>query len=201
LAEPHEPEALFKPYWKVLGFSVIKDIINKPQKAQQLADLTEQTVRQLLVLTQAYTLPHLVLTKRRDIVEKIAQARKVSVAEVLTQPRNNLAKILALLLSQSVPDVESNAMEILAAIEPALREGSNNKLEALIALDITGVAIEILMLAAERDASKKAPVRQQRVLSGQLLTDIVSSGVWHTCSVGRQQKWTAQIVLQDQKLG
>ncbi|KAF9697303.1 hypothetical protein EKO04_004887 [Ascochyta lentis] len=157
LAEPHEPEALFRPYWRILGFSVIKDIVNKPQKAQQLADLTEQTVRQLLVLTQAHTLPHLVLTKRRDVIEKIAQARKVSVAEVLTQPRNNLAKILALLLSQSVPDVESHAMETLAAIEPAIREGSNNKLEALIALDITGVAIEILMLSAERDESKKAP--------------------------------------------
>lgn len=149
---------MFKPYWRILGFSVIKDIINKPQKAQQLADLTEQTLRQLLVLTQAYTLPHLVLTKRRDIIEKIAQARKVSVAEVLTQPRNNLAKILALLLSQSVPDVESHAMETLAAIEPAMREGSNNKLEALIALDITGVAIEILMLSAELHESKKAPV-------------------------------------------
>lgn len=149
---------MFKPYWRILGFSVIKDIVNKPQKAQQLADLTEQTVRQLLVLTQSYTLPHLVLTKRRDIIEKIAQARKVSVAEVLTQPRNNLAKTLALLLSQSVPDVESHAMETLAEIEPAIREGCNNKLEALIALDITGVAIEILMLSADRQESRKAPV-------------------------------------------
>jgi hypothetical protein len=175
---------LFKPYWKVLGFSIIKDIINKPQKAQQLADLTEQTVRQLLVLTQAYTLPHLVLTKRRDIVEKIAQARKVSVAEVLTQPRNNLAKILALLLSQSVPDVESNAMETLAAIEPAIREGSNNKLEALIALDITGVAIEILMLAAERDVSKKAPVREQKVSIMDVLTDMCSITAHSVHSLG-----------------
>jgi serine/threonine-protein kinase ATR len=149
---------LFRPYWKVIGFSVIKDIINKPQKAQQLADLTEQSVRQLLVLTQAHTLPHLVLTKRRDIVEKIAQARKASVAEVLTQPRNNLAKILALLLSQPVADVEASAMETLAAIEPAIRESSNNKLEALVALDITGVAVEILMLAADQDNSKKKPV-------------------------------------------
>ncbi|KAF2633644.1 hypothetical protein BU25DRAFT_381226 [Macroventuria anomochaeta] len=157
LAEPYEPEALFKPYWRILAFSVIKDIVNKPQKAQQLADLTEQTVRQLLVLTQSYTLPHLVLTKRRDIIEKIAQARKVPVAEVLTQPRNNLAKILALLLSQSVPDVESHAMETLADIEPAMREGSNDRLETLVALDITGVAIEILMLSAEQDESRKAP--------------------------------------------
>ncbi|KAH6616589.1 hypothetical protein C7974DRAFT_427548 [Boeremia exigua] len=157
LAEPHEPVALFKPYWRILAFSVIKDIVSKPQKAQQLADLTEQSVRQLLVLTQSYTLPHLVLTKRRDVIEKIAQARKVSVAEVLTQPRTNLAKILALLLSQSVPDTESFAMETLAEVEPAMREGSNDKLETLVALDITGVAIEILLLSAERDEPKKAP--------------------------------------------
>lgn len=158
LAGPHEPEALFKPYWRILAFSVIKDIVNKPQKAQQLADLTEQTVRQLLVLTQSYTLPHLVLTKRRDVIEKIAQARKVTVAEVLTQPRNNLAKILALLLSQSVPDVESFAMETLAEVEPAMREGSNDRLETLIALDITGVAKEILLLSAEQDVPRKAAV-------------------------------------------
>lgn len=148
---------LLSPYWKFIGFSVIRDIVKKPQKAQQLADLTEQSVRQLLVHTQADTLPHLVLSKKRDIIEKIAQARKASVAEVLTQPRANLAKILALLLSQPVADVERNAMETLAAIEPAMREGSNDKLEAWVALDITGIAIEILMLAADQIGVRKKP--------------------------------------------
>lgn len=150
---------LLKPYWRVLGFSVIRDLINKPQKAQLLADLTEQSVRQLLILTEADTLPHLVLTKRRDIIEKIAQARKATVGEVLTQPRRNLAKVLALLLCQPVKDIESSAMETLAAVEPALKEGSNNRLDALINVDITGVAIEILMLAADQDESKKKLVR------------------------------------------
>ncbi|KNG49644.1 protein kinase rad3 [Stemphylium lycopersici] len=148
---------LLGPYWKVIGFSAIKDIINKPQKAQQLADLTEQSVRQLLVQTQADTLPHLVLSKRRDIIEKIAQARKASVIDVLTHPRANLAKILALLLSQPVPDVESTAMETLAAIEPAIRDGNNNRLESWVALDITGIAIEILMLAADQEGVRKKP--------------------------------------------
>jgi serine/threonine-protein kinase ATR len=190
---------LFKPYWRILSFSVIKDIINKPQKAQQLADLTEQSVRQLLVLTQAYTLPHLVLTKRRDIIEKIAQARKVSVTEVLTQPRNNLAKILALLLSQPVPDAEYHAMETLAAIEPAMREGSNNKLEALVALDITGIAIEILMLSAEQDDSKKEPVSNCEIHVVDMLTDMpVSSRICYTCSPCRYEEWTAQILVENQ---
>ncbi|USP73715.1 uncharacterized protein yc1106_00989 [Curvularia clavata] len=148
---------LLGPYWKVIGFSVIKDIINKPQKAQQLADLTEQSVRQLLVQTQSDTLPHLVLSKRRDIIEKIAQARKASVIDVLTHPRVNLAKILALLLSQPVADVESTAMETLAAVEPAIRDGNNNRLESWVALDITGIAIEILLLAADQEGVRKKP--------------------------------------------
>ncbi|KAI8936862.1 hypothetical protein NX059_006098 [Plenodomus lindquistii] len=148
---------LLSPYWKVIGFSVVKDIIKKPQKAQQLADLTEQSVRQLLVYTQAETLPHLVLSKRKDVIERIAQARKASIVEVLTQPRTNLAKILALLLSQPVADVERNAMDILAAVEPAMRESSNNRLEAWVTLDVTGIAIEILMLAADHVGTRKKP--------------------------------------------
>ncbi|KAI4673661.1 uncharacterized protein J4E88_008717 [Alternaria novae-zelandiae] len=148
---------LLSPYWKVIGFSVIKDYIKKPQKAQQLADLIEQNVRQLLVLTQADTLPHLVLSKRRDIIEKIAQARKASIIDVLTYPRGNLSKILALLLSQPVADVEKTAMETLAAIEPAIRESSNNRLDSWVALDITGVAIEILRLAADQEGVGKKP--------------------------------------------
>jgi serine/threonine-protein kinase ATR len=46
-------------------------------------------------------------------------------------------------------------MDTLASIEPAIREGSNNRLDALIAADITGVAIEILLLTADQDESKK----------------------------------------------
>ena len=98
-------------------------------------------------------------------MEKIAQARKASVAEVLTQPRSNLVKILALLLSQPVADVEASAMETLAAIEPAICESSNNKLESLVALDITGVAVEILMLAADQDESKKKPVGKASLIN------------------------------------
>ncbi|KAF1947946.1 hypothetical protein EJ02DRAFT_429695 [Clathrospora elynae] len=165
---------LLSPYWKVIGFSVIKDIINKPQKAQQLADLTEQSVRQLLVQTQADTLPHLVLSKRRDIVEKIAQARKASVVDVLTHPRANLAKILALLLSQPVADVERKAMETLAAVEPAIRDGSNNNLEAWVALDVTGIAIEILMLAADQEGARKKPFHNGFTLLAMLAPDTKS---------------------------
>jgi serine/threonine-protein kinase ATR len=104
---------------------------------------------------------------------------------VLTQPKKNLTKTLALLLSQSVTDVESFALETLADIEPAMKEGSNNRLESLITLDITGVAIEILLLSAEREALKKAPVCTHvtsLILDEARLTRAVSSWVQHTRS-------------------
>jgi hypothetical protein len=178
---------------------VIKDIINKPQKAQLLADLTEQSVRQLLVLTQADTLPHLVLTKRRDIIEKIAQARRASVGEVLTQPKRNLAKILALLLCQPVTDVESSAMDTLAAIEPAVREGANNRLDALIAADITGVAIEILLLAADQDESKKKLVCLHTVLENASADYLVSTRIWDSCNARRDEAWATQVRIKIQE--
>jgi serine/threonine-protein kinase ATR len=152
----------------------------RPQKAQILADLTEQSVRQLLILTQADTLPHLVLTKRRDVIEKIAHARRATIGEVLTQPKRNLAKILALLLCQSGSDVEANAMESLATIEPAIREGCNNKLEALLTADITGVAVEILLLSSDQNEEKKKLVGSQDQTSDlRSLTIVVPSRIRH----------------------
>ena len=195
-----ETTQLLSPYWKVIGFSVIKDIVNKPQKAQQLADLTEQSVRQLLVLTQTDTLPHLVLSRRRDIIEKIAQARKASIAEVLTQPRANLAKILALLLSQPVADVEKNAMDILGTIEPAMREGSNNRLEAWVALDITGIAIEILMLAADQEGSRKKTVRATLMPPINIANGSVLQRIHHACDARRLENRATQINVQSKDL-
>jgi serine/threonine-protein kinase ATR len=188
---------LLQPYWRVIAFSVIKDYSSRPQKIQYLAELTEQSVRQLLLLTQADTLPHLVLTKRKDIIEKIAQARKASVGEVMTQPKRNLAKTLALLLCQATPDVERSAMDALAAIEPAIREGSNNKLEALIAADITGVAIEILVLAADQDESNKKPVRVRLKSKLSSLIIAVPSWIRHPCNARRDQARATQVYLKD----
>lgn len=100
------------------------------------------------------------LTGRREVVERIAKIRKASVIDVLTQPKKNTAKVLALLLSQPVEDVAAEAMKTLAAIEPTIRERIGNRLEALIAPDPDGIAVEILLLAADQDESKRKFVRE-----------------------------------------
>ncbi|KAF2473193.1 uncharacterized protein BDR25DRAFT_257421, partial [Lindgomyces ingoldianus] len=150
-----EPVELLRPFWRSIGFAVIKDLHNKPQKAQQLADLTEQSVNSMLLSTQTETLPYLVLTKRKDILQRIATARGTSVQEICTQPRRNLAAILALLLCQPVEDVERSAIEALVAIAPGFQD-KNHDLSTWIKVEPVLVACEVLKSAADQPVSRKS---------------------------------------------
>lgn len=148
---------LLRPYWGSIGFAVAKDLHNKPQKAQQLSDLTEQSVSALLLSAQSEILPRLVLTKRKDILQRIATARGTSIQDVCTQPRRNLAGILALLLCQTGPDVEKSAMETLTAIAPAFQQ-QNYDLSSWVKLDPVLVACEILKTASDQHESRRKQV-------------------------------------------
>ncbi|KAF2115782.1 hypothetical protein BDV96DRAFT_599348 [Lophiotrema nucula] len=157
LAEASEMNAseMFRPFWRSIGFAVIKDIHNKPQKAQLLSDLTEQSVAGLLLSTQTETLPHLVLTKRRDILQRIATARQKTVQEICLQSRKNFAGIFGLLLCQPVADVEKNAMDVLSAVVPEFAENDRD-LSDLVRDEPVLIAFEILKLAADQHESRKA---------------------------------------------
>lgn len=159
IAEANEQELveLLKPFWRSVGVVVVKDLFKCPQKAQSLADLLSMSVNQLLLLTQTDTLPFLVLTKRKDIIARIASARgrDTSVQDVCMQPRRNLATILALLLRQPSPNVEKTAMEFLAEAAPSFREGD---LSSLVEIEPIFTACEILKAAADEDEDGKATV-------------------------------------------
>jgi serine/threonine-protein kinase ATR len=108
-------------------------------------------------MTQSETLPHLVLMKRKDLLQRIATARGTSIQDVCTQPRRNLACILAMLLCQPVKDVEEAAMDALVTVTPAFQENDNN-LSNWVKLEPVLVACEILKTLAEADDSKKPQV-------------------------------------------
>ncbi|KAF2267881.1 hypothetical protein CC78DRAFT_565700 [Lojkania enalia] len=151
-----KPSELFRPYWTSIGFAVIKDIHNKPQKAQLLSDLTEQSVTSLLLSTHSETLPHLVLTKRKDVLQRIATSRGTSILDVCVQPRRNLAGILGLLLCQAVSDVEKSAMDALLSASSAFAENGND-LSDWVKVEPVLIACEILKLAADQPGSRKLP--------------------------------------------
>jgi serine/threonine-protein kinase ATR len=154
---------MLRPFWKTIGMRIINDLEKRPQKAQQLSELLGMSVNAMLLTTQTETLPYLVLSKKKDVLKRIAAARGTSIQDVCTQPRKNLAAILALLLCQQSKgerpaEVEKNAMETLVQIAPAFQENDND-LSSWIKLEPILVACELLKAAAEeKEAAAKGRV-------------------------------------------
>ncbi|KAF2398341.1 hypothetical protein EJ06DRAFT_538889 [Trichodelitschia bisporula] len=147
------PLDLFKPFWKSVAIYVVKDLITRPQMAQQLSDLLGMSVSELLVLTQAETVPTLILTKRGDVLQKIAHARgSNSVPDLWLQPPKNLAAVMSELLLQQTPDPEQAAIALLHEAAPGFSE---TDLSALIKIDPILIACQMLKATGECEESRK----------------------------------------------
>ena len=130
--------------------AVVQDLNTKPQKTQQLVDLLGVSVNQFLLLTQRETVPFLVLTQRKDVLQRIASARRPdsTIQDLCVSPPTNLAAVLGFLLVQPSTDVEDSAMSHLTGVAPGLQ---NSDLASLIKLDPVLVACEMLKTAADED--------------------------------------------------
>lgn len=149
---------LFSPFWRSIAPVVVKDLQSRPQSAQLMADALSMSVADLLITTQAHTLPWLVLTKRRDAIIKIAEARGDE------DPKNpwrlcfentNMAPIMACLLVQNVPDLEAFCMTLMKNVSPHFKDLD---LLDLLRIEPIGIALELLKSAGEVDSSKKSRV-------------------------------------------
>ena len=148
------PLELIRPYWRSLASHVVKDIYVCPQKIQQLADLLYMSVSEFLVHTQADTIPYLVLTRKKDVLQRIAQARgsSIPVHDLWLQPSRNLAAVLGLLLVQPVEDAEQSAIDLLRHASPSFAE---TDLSSLIKVDPIQISCEILKHAADFSEAKR----------------------------------------------
>jgi serine/threonine-protein kinase ATR len=148
---------LFKPFWSSVAMNVVKDLIKCPQKAQQLAELLEISVNELLILTQTDTVPYLILCRKKDVLQRVAQARGITTAvqDVWLQPSKNLAAVMSLLLVQEAPDVEQAAIALLQHAAPGFAESD---LSAMVRVDPILIACEILKYAGDCHAPKKLHV-------------------------------------------
>jgi serine/threonine-protein kinase ATR len=143
------PRDLFQPYWRTIGFSVVDELLSKPQTAQYICDLIGSSIDQFLGDIHGDILAHLVSTKRKDILERIAKARRTTVGDICLQPRVHLARILALLLCQKGDNVEKQAKDALTAV------GMNFKLHDLVHQEPALVACEVLKMAGEHAGDAK----------------------------------------------
>ncbi|PPJ56780.1 hypothetical protein CBER1_05957 [Cercospora berteroae] len=153
------PKELFQPFWRSIAVAVVQELHSRPQKAQQLCDLLSMDINGFLVMTQRETLPFLVLTKKKDLLQRIANARGngTTVEDVCMQPRTNLAAILALLLSQSSHEAEELAFSCLTEVAPDLRK---TDMSSLVKVDPVLIACEMLKLSGEQTPDRKSRAYQ-----------------------------------------
>lgn len=162
------PMELFKPFWSSVALHVVKDLIARPQRVQQLSELLGISVNDFLLLTQTETIPYLILTRRRDVLLRIAQARgpAAGVQDLWLQPSKNLAAVISLLFIQPSPDPELAAIGLLKDVAPDFTE---HDLSNLVRVDPILIACAILKEAAVGQDAKRVQVSQQYFLNSTIL--------------------------------
>jgi serine/threonine-protein kinase ATR len=149
-----EAMRLFMPYWRTIAPNVVKDLLRRPQVAQHLSDLLAMSVPEFLCLTQVYTIPFLVLTKKRDILQKIADACDLTIMP-LCMDHNNMAAILSCILLQAAEDTENLIMALFNAASPDFNQIDHVE---LIRAEPILTASELLKAASEDNPSLKSRV-------------------------------------------
>ncbi|KAF4759666.1 hypothetical protein HAV15_007320 [Penicillium sp. str.  len=152
------PAGLFRPYWRTLSVTVVKNLQSRPYMAEQLCDLLGMKVDGFLRLTEVHVLPYLVLTRKRDIICRIGASRTEgeSAFDVCSE-KNNLAAILAFLLSQQSDNPEAMIMSLLADIDPAFKGRS---LAELVRIEPILIACDLLKSLGDAGEQKKERFNQ-----------------------------------------
>lgn len=158
LAEAHQttPRRLLEPFWKSLAYMVTKDMVRRPQRSRVIAELLQVSVNELLLLIQTHALPWLVLDKRKDVIQKIADARQEIETWRPLMDSQNMAAILALLLIQPTDDIEAFVKSRLNDISPHFHDLS---LSFLLQAEPVLIAMELLKAVGDVDAARQESVR------------------------------------------
>ncbi|KAI8186429.1 hypothetical protein K4K51_010488 [Colletotrichum sp. SAR 10_75] len=149
------PRRLFEPFWRNLAYFAVKDMVARPQISRSLAEILQISVNEFLLLIQTHALPWLVLMKKRDVIQKIAEARGEKDVGFLVMDSINIGPVLGLLLVQDVPDVAQFTMARLVEFAPTL---ADTTLADVIQAELVMVVLELLKAAAEADETRKARV-------------------------------------------
>ncbi|KAI1080546.1 phosphatidyl inositol 3-kinase [Whalleya microplaca] len=150
------PRQLLGPFWRYLAFSATKDLTSRPKLTRLLAEMLDMTVSELLLYIQEHALPWLVLTKKKDVIQKIAEVRNEKEPWQPCLDNANLGPILALLLTQDTPDVQQHSMSLLRHISPHFDGFS---LVELLRIEPVATVLELLKVAGDADEDRKPQIR------------------------------------------
>ncbi|KAJ5300562.1 uncharacterized protein N7443_005564 [Penicillium atrosanguineum] len=152
------PAGLFRPYWRTLSVVVVKNLQTRPYMAEQLCELLGMKVDGFLRLTEVHVLPYLVLTRKRDIICRIGASRNEGESPFdVCSEKNNLAAILAFLLSQQSNNPEAMIMSLLAEIDPAFK---SRTLADLVRIEPILIACDLLKSLGDAGEQNKERFHQ-----------------------------------------
>jgi serine/threonine-protein kinase ATR len=150
--------ALLRPFWRTIGVTVIKNFQSRPSIAQYLCDLLGMKVDGLLMLIEEFALPYLVLTRKHDLILRMALVHESSMStfDLCTQ-RRNLASILSFLLGQYSADSEDLIMTLLTEVSPDFKESD---LGGWVRLNPDYIACELLKAIVDAGDSRRSKAYQ-----------------------------------------
>ncbi|GAO52708.1 hypothetical protein G7K_6779-t1 [Saitoella complicata NRRL Y-17804] len=143
---------LLSPFWPTVSINIVRRMKSRPQVIQLVSDLLGITVADFLNRTQNRTIPHLILTKRQDIVILIAKALQRDVARLCF---DNMPHILAALLTQEGHGAEDSIMLLLSL---ASSEFEKLDLASLVRSDPIFIAVELLKMFSGSNEAKSSRI-------------------------------------------
>ena len=148
---------LLKPFLRTIAAIVVRNFSSQPIIAQSLCEFlgTGMNVDVLLMLIEEYALPYLIVTKKKEIIQRIVRAYgdSMTVFDLCTKD-NNLAAILSYLLSHfGRPNVDSAnlILSLLADISP---DFGRHDLADWIKLEPILIACELLKSIGDGHAAE-----------------------------------------------
>ncbi|KAK6357828.1 serine/threonine-protein kinase M1 [Orbilia blumenaviensis] len=117
--------ALLGQFWRDLSVMVVSLLKTKPQVIQSVSTLLGIPTQEFLSNTISYTLPHMVLSRKLDVLEHLVLAykscRKDGVESTFQVCMHHITSILGLILVQQHDDIEDNTMSLLRHTDPTFQ--------------------------------------------------------------------------------
>ena len=152
---------LLEPYWGSLAYLTTKDMVTRPQTIGRVAELLQISVNDLLLLVQSHALPWLVLHRKKEVIQKIAEARQERESYLPFMDNANLAPTLALLLMQDSEDIEELAKSRLDEVSSYFHSAS---ISFLVQAEPVLLTMELLKAASDNNASNQSLVSTIRCM-------------------------------------
>ncbi|KAF3207545.1 serine/threonine-protein kinase M1, variant 2 [Orbilia oligospora] len=116
---------LLGQFWRDLSVVVVSLLKTKPQVIQSVSTLLGIPTQEFLSNTISYTLPHMVLNRKLDVLENLVLAynscRKGSIESTFQVCMHHITSILGLILVQRHDDIEEQTMSLLRHADPTFQ--------------------------------------------------------------------------------